>query len=409
LAVDDDSGSSETTETIEIHPLVHEILRNLLLRQIPRDELQFQLAIMMNILHGWILHVRNRPDYFALDQLVSHGDSLMRTIGTLGELPTKSAKHNYIYHYTKIRLQLEIGTCRMSRGDVNAAVNLARRALLDLAKLPRDAIRDAVALEAVSAIVVDLSDAGADVATMRPFALMAEKALKSSEWFGGNSAQLAYEKAYLVKSFLTKRPEYRGDTAIARALAGIGQIVARDPSDEIRPNVLMDQINQHIEDGTLEETRPLIAQLRQAANPHDTITIDCLETDIALRRKDFQIALPAIDNLLSTELHSTHHAAPLSQGLGKIFQTLQRLIAEETGQDLELSAVAHEVRIRAEELYASVLAENESSGESDGPTPAEGRRRNHPQSDADAAQSSHSTNIGDYANRVYRANRDLGL
>jgi hypothetical protein len=151
LAIDDDGATSETTDTIEIHPLVHKILRTLFLRQIPREELQFQLAIMMNVLHGWILHMRSRPDYFALDQLVSHADSLIGHIAELGEMPTKSPKHNYLYQYTKIRLQLEVGTCRMSRGDVNGSVNLARLALLDLAKLPRDPIRDAVTLEAVSA------------------------------------------------------------------------------------------------------------------------------------------------------------------------------------------------------------------------------------------------------------------
>lgn len=89
LNIDEDGRTTETTETIEIHPLVHEILRNLFLRLIPRRELQFQLAIMMSVLHGWIPHMRNRPDFFALDQLVSHAEALMRVVGELGPLPTK--------------------------------------------------------------------------------------------------------------------------------------------------------------------------------------------------------------------------------------------------------------------------------------------------------------------------------
>jgi hypothetical protein len=284
-----------------------------------------------------MFHMRNRPDFFALDQLVSHADALMRTVDGLGELGTKSPTHNYIYHYTKIRLQLEIATCRMSRGDINGAVNLARLTLLVLRKLPRDAIREAVTLEAVTAIVVDLSTVGADHETMRPFALMAERALKSCEWFGGNSARLAFEKACLVRSFLNKRPEYRSDPAIATALASIAKLIGRDPSDELRPNVVMDQINQHIEDGDLDRAVPLIALLRQSANAHDLVTIDCLETDIALRRNDYDVALPAIDHLVATEFTSTHLAVPMSQGLGKIYQTLVRLPSEDTNPSPQLA------------------------------------------------------------------------
>lgn len=396
LAIDDDGAISETTETIEIHPLVHRILRTLFLRQIPRAELQFQLAIMMNVLHGWILNMRNRPDYFATDQLVSHADSLMRHIAELGEMPAKSADHNYLYHYTRIRLQLEIGTCRMSRGDVSSSVNLARLALLDLRKLPRDPIRDAMTLEAVSAIVVDLSDAGVDAATMRPFAAMAERALAMCESRGGNSARLAYEKAYLVRSFLAKRPIYRTEPAIARAFDRIEQLIGRDPSDEIRPNVLMDQINQHIENDTLEQTPPLLAQLRGIANPYDAVMLDCLEVDIALRRKDFQTALPRLAGLLSTQAEHTHLAAPMSKGLGKIYQTVQRLIADHTAIDQDLPTLMCEVKARVDELHANVIAGKPTA--SNGLPPAKS-----------APESTPTMNLDAYADRVYRANRDLGL
>jgi hypothetical protein len=396
LTIDDDGAISETTDTIEIHPLVHRILRTLFLRQIPRAELQFQLAIMMNVLHGWILHMRNRPDHFATDQLVSHADSLMRHIAELGEMPAKSADHNYLYHYTRIRLQLEIGTCRMSRGDVNSSVNLARLALLNLSRLPRDPIRDAVTAEAASAIVVDLSDAGADAVTMRPFAMMAERALAVCESRGGNSARLAYEKAYVVRSFLAKRPIYRAEPAISRVFDRIDQMIERDPSDEIRPNVLMDKINEHIENNTLEKTPPFLAQLRGIVNPYDAVMLDCLEVDIALRGKDFQAALPLLTDLLATEPQHTHLAAPMGKGLGKIYQTLQRLIADHTATDEDLPALMCEVKARVDELHAHVLEGNRLPS-TDLP-PAESTPRSTPVMNLDA-----------YADQVYRANRDLGL
>ena len=83
--------------------------------------------------------------------LCPHAEALMRVVdGLKVTLPSLSAKHAYLFRYTKIRLQLEVGTCRMSRGDLTSSVNLVRTALLELSTLPRDAIRDAVALEAVS-------------------------------------------------------------------------------------------------------------------------------------------------------------------------------------------------------------------------------------------------------------------
>ena len=65
----------------------------------------------------------------------------------------------------------------------------------------------------------------------------------------------------------------------------------------------MDQINRHIEDGTLDQIGPLIAALRETANTHDAIMIDCLEVDVALRRADYEVALPAIRALLCPSDH----------------------------------------------------------------------------------------------------------
>ena len=38
------------------------------------------------------------------------------------------------FQFTRLMLQLELATCRMSRGDFNSSVNLARGVLLDLAR-----------------------------------------------------------------------------------------------------------------------------------------------------------------------------------------------------------------------------------------------------------------------------------
>ena len=108
-------------------------------------------------------------------------------------------------------------------------------------------------------------------------------------------------------------------------------MIARDPSDEVRPNAVIDHINELVQAGDLDATDPLVATLREAANAHDAVTLDCVQADIDLRREQFDSALPAIEALVNAELYESHLALPLSQGLGKVFQTLEQLVADGVG------------------------------------------------------------------------------
>jgi hypothetical protein len=362
LLLDDVGQQNEASETIEIHPLVHEILRRLFLRAIPQDRLQEQVGMMLNVLHGWIVHMRDRNAFFVVDQLVSHADSLLEVIAELGELPSVSPQHADMYRYTKIWLQLEVSTCRMSRGNLNASVNLARTALQELLTLPRNPAREALALQAVSSIIVDLSTAGSDPATVRPFAVIAQGMLLSCGSLGVNGARAAFEKAYLIRSFLKARVEYRQDPSIGGVIEAVEAVIARDPSDEVRPNAVMDHIAELIGANDLDAVDPLVAIVRESANVHDAVTLDCLEVDIALRRGQFDGAFEAIDHLLGMDLYESHLALTLGRGLGKVFQTLERTLAEGSGPTEQASIVLGRLRARAEQLHAQVLAE--SGGES---------------------------------------------
>ena len=191
LLVDDVEADIDVAETIEIHPLVHEIVRELFLREIPPARLGEQLTMMMSVLIGWMSQMRHRNAFFAVDQLASHADQLLRVILQVSRFEFHQPDHVTMFKYTRSMLQLELATCRMSRGDFTSSVNLARTVLLDLAELPRDRVRDVMALVAVSSIVVDLSTAGSSAATMRPFAQLAARILLSCESFGGKAATAA--------------------------------------------------------------------------------------------------------------------------------------------------------------------------------------------------------------------------
>ncbi|MEA2774525.1 MAG: hypothetical protein QOD93_7487 [Acetobacteraceae bacterium] len=356
LLVNEMVADSEVAETIEIHPLVQEIVRNLFLRQIPPAALGDQLTMMMAVLIGWMSHMRNRNAFFAVDQLASHAERLLQAIVGVGRFEFHQPEQVTMFRYTRSMLQLELATCRMSRGDFTSSVNLAREVLLDLAELPRDRIRDVVALVAVSSIVVDLSTAGSSAAVLRPFAQLAARILQSCITFGGHAATAAYDRAYLLRSFLNNRPRYRSDSQLAQARQIIEQAIAHDPSDEVRQNAVMDHISELIEARDLDSAEALIPLVRDDANAHDTVTVRCLEAVVALHRGDFDSALPKLEELLGVELYETYLAVPLATGLANVYHAIQELLAVPTGPVAELAAIGERILVRGNALHDQLVA-----------------------------------------------------
>jgi hypothetical protein len=360
LLLDGDGGQNEASETIDIHPLVHEILQRLFLREIPPIHLASQLTMMMYFLNGWIVHARMRSQYFVVDQLVAHAVSLLGVIERLGELPMANEQHAKMFRYTKLGLMLEISTCRMSSGEVYASVNLAREALRELWTLPPDPAREALALKAATSIVVDLSEAGTDASAMRPWASYAWRAILACESLSANGAAAAFEKAYLVRSSLNNRVQYREDALIARVIHELDEMIARDPSDEVRPNAVMDELNARLEAGDLGDSLDgLLATLQATSNNYDNHALDSIEADIALRRHRFDEAFEAVEILLARPLHRTHGARPLSRGLGAVYRTLETLIAAGTGPTEQMRSLSSRVWARAGELHEQIISEGD--------------------------------------------------
>jgi hypothetical protein len=315
--------------------------------------------MMMYFLHGWIAHARQQNQYFVVDQLAAHAVSLLRFIDQLDGLPTRNQQHAKMFLYTKSWLKLEVSTCRMSRGDVYTSVNLAREVLRELWTHPPEPVREALALQAASSIVVDLNEAGTDASTMRPWALFALRAVIASESLNAKGAALAFEKAYLVRSSLNGRTQYREDAVIARVIHELDEMITRDPSDELRPNAVMDELVKQIDAGDLgASVDERLATLRTAANDYDKHTFDCIEVDIALKRRQFDEALRGIDELVARPLHQTHGARPLSVGLVQIYRTLENMIAVGIGPVQQMQLKSSRVRARAEELHQQIISQD---------------------------------------------------
>lgn len=358
LLLDEQGEPNEASDTIDIHPLVHEILRRLFVRRMPSSEMGGQLLMMLYFLNGWLIHARRQNRYFVVDQLAAHTLSLLRFIDGLGQLSFASGAATKMFRYLKQGLKIEVSTCRMSRGDVNASVNLAREALQELWSYPPDPVRDALALQAALSIVVDLSDAGEGAVAMRTWAMYALRAVVAAESSSTSGAALAFERAYLLRSSLNSRESYREDAVIGRVIHELNEMIARDPSDELRPNALLDELIARIDAGELDESLDeTVATLRASANDYDRHTFDCLEVDLALKRQRFDDAFSRITELINRPLHQTHGARPLSRGLVNIHRTLEKFIAAGIGPAEEMRVASNQLRARGEELHQEIVSQ----------------------------------------------------
>ena len=136
-------------------------------------------------------------------------------------------------------------------------------------------------------------------------------------------------------------------------------MIARDPSDELRPNAVMDQLVKQIDAGDLgDSSDEMLAAVRATGNDYDKHSFDCIEVDIALRRSQFDAAFGAIDELVVRPLHQTHGARPLSRGLVNIYRTLEELIAAGIGPVEEMRLKSSRVLARAEELHQQIISQD---------------------------------------------------
>jgi hypothetical protein len=133
-------------------------------------------------------------------------------------------------------------------------------------------------------------------------------------------------------------------------------VIARDPSDDVRQNAVMDHISELIEARDLDSAEALIPLVRDGANAHDAVTVRCLEAVVALHRGDFDSALPKVKELLAVELYETHLAVPLATGLANVYHAIQELLVVPTGPVAELAKIGERILLRGNALHEQLVA-----------------------------------------------------
>lgn len=353
MNVDAAGRQNAASETIAIHPLVHEILRVSYLDGLRPGELQSHALMLMHQLLGWIEGMRSDLEFFAVDQLLLHAEALLDLLAKNEPLSSASEQHGRVFGYCRAMLLLELGKCYWARGDATGSVQMSKAAVETLRSLPTNPLTTMLAIEAVSSVVVDLSNAGETVEYIVPFATMSTALILSVDVAAATDElrSFVFERARSVRAFLRKRTEYIAVQAVQQVVATLEGVIALDTSGTVSQHDLLERVNDFIEAGNYSAVKEMIPDLMEGANDYDRILIQSIEVIAQLHLSEFDAADAGISRLLTLQMHQDYMATPLMQGLGKIYQAFVALRAD---LPPALTARIVPVRDRAMQLYELV-------------------------------------------------------
>jgi len=120
---DGEGNRTPVSETVAVHPLVHDILRRSYLAAVPHGYLESQCTVFMYFLVGWLGKLRDQGEFFAVEQLRVHADDLLALIAENEPLSSMSRHSLRVFTYAKALLRAELSTCAASRGRLQQHLN----------------------------------------------------------------------------------------------------------------------------------------------------------------------------------------------------------------------------------------------------------------------------------------------
>jgi tetratricopeptide (TPR) repeat protein len=295
----DASGElNPASDTINFHPLVHEILRAIHRKLAPADRLLDLLILLMNCTHGWIKDLRRDGKFFPVEQLLAHGQWILDLVDTITPPVDVDPQHVYVFRCAKLYLRCEIANCYASRGEYRRSVDMIEQALDEI-----DGVTLTVRaqLRAAEAACDSLTDAIIDRQESATVTRLANRAITELTKFdaigdphrGDVIVAMAIQAARSINS-----SEFAAD--MQALVDQLGAIATRQQVSAAPEAMVLDQIQQLLASGRSTQA---LAQIRQArgSNPsiYERVMFDSLEAIALLRLDRFTPAADAIDRILT--------------------------------------------------------------------------------------------------------------
>ncbi|SPM40210.1 hypothetical protein MNAB215_2406, partial [Mycobacterium numidiamassiliense] len=299
LYIDASGASNPASDTINIHPLVHEILRTIHQQAAPREaDLIALLGDFMGCLYGWIIAFRRTGAFFPVEQLLTHGEWILKLVDDITVTENANAQVFYVFRCAKIFLRAEIANCYAVRGEYQRGVGLLDQVLEESADVTLTVYaRGAVAKAACDAISdAKLGNLGFDIAARMAQRAIAE--LTTLEQFtdqpkrGDVVYPLAIQAAQSINGF---------GTSEARELAEqLAAIAKRQRLSKIPDSAIINTIEKALKSGQFAPALAVIQSARsQLSAVHQIIMLDNFEVIADLHLGQFTAAADAIDRIFA--------------------------------------------------------------------------------------------------------------
>lgn len=325
---DGEGNRTPVSETVAVHPLVHEILRRSYLAAVPAGYLESQCTVFMYFLVGWLGKLRDQAEFFAVEQLRLHANSLLALIVENEPMSSLSTQNHRVYTYAKALLRAELSTCAASRGRLQEALELGHAATQDLAPWLHEQSARLIRAKILSNMIGDLSIGEAApeaVATLVGPLVVAVREAEASD--DESKRRVGYTIAAETLSYLNRTELHRHSPLLVGARTELAKVMKRDPSPNEGGAIQNNLANRLYEAEQFDELLHHVVQWREAnSSIENGVLLDALAIVCQLHTGDIDDAFAAIDALVSTTVHANYVLVSLHEALKKVARELHRVI-----------------------------------------------------------------------------------
>lgn len=342
--LDASGAANPASDTISIHPLVHEILRAIHLRAAPRDGSAMNLlALFMGHLYGWIIALRPSGAFFPVEQLLVHAQWILDFVDTI-TIPADADEHDvYVFRCAILYLRYEVANCHSSRGNYERGVELIEQALDEFADVTPTIHPQCALAKAACDAIADVEVGGLGEQRALCFARRAIDEIAKIEQFtdvprrGEIIYRFAVQAAQAINRFGTAESR-----AVAEELADIANQQRLPAPQEIDK---INQIDQFLRTGNYLQALALI-QMTRGANPtaYQKVMFDNFEIIANLNLHRFNAASDGIDRVLAAASEGPHMRTHVELACTEIGEALQVTHAAWAGRSTRLATQHTAVR-----------------------------------------------------------------
>ena len=347
--VDRTGEENPASDTINIHPLVHEIIRRIVIDTAPEDLIGL-LAGLIGTVYGWLDEMRNEGYFFPVDQLLVHADALLGVVDL--DIVSPDEQHMFVYRCATAFLRCEAANAYSSRGQYERSVAMIERALSDIEGLKLSPQGQTIITKAAADAIADayLGQLGIE----RALAL-AGRALVELRLLEKINQPTVGERTYLCTRAAADALQRFDNAEVAQSINDFEVIAARQQRSPSLTG-MMEKIVTDNKEGRHSAALQTIDAARRAfsARPNQSF-LDHQAATAHLRLRNYEEAADAIERILAAEsgahmayaFHSIYSA--LNTGLDRAKPHWRRSLSAQRGLDRALThrALRGRVRLRA--------------------------------------------------------------